>query len=90
MSGEVGSADWLFLASGADYYISGRYAVFAQLSPVCANLLHHAIEMFMKAALDRTMDLTALKKTGPSFAKHLGGVPAGISEHAAPAVDQRN
>jgi len=33
------------------YYVSGRSAVFAQSCPVCANLLHHAVEMFLKVGL---------------------------------------
>jgi hypothetical protein len=33
---------------GMQYYVAGRYSVFAGLAPVCGNLLHHAVEMFLK------------------------------------------
>src|SRR6202043_1798471 len=33
------------------YYTIGRYSVLAGVNPVAGNLLHHAIEMFLKGAL---------------------------------------
>ena len=53
-------SDLHFLHSAANYYIAGRYGVFAHLSSVSANLLHHAIEILMKAA-QSTMSLKELK-----------------------------
>ena len=49
-------------SSGMQYYISGRYAVLAGLIPVAGNLLHHAIEMFLKGGLARASDLKELKR----------------------------
>ena len=46
-------ADMHFLQRGMQYYVSGRFAALAQELPVCANLLHHSLEMFLKAALCR-------------------------------------
>jgi hypothetical protein len=40
-----------FFRLGSQYYIAGRYAVSAGLVPVAGNLLHHAIEMFLKGGL---------------------------------------
>jgi len=40
-----------FFGFGFQYYLAGRYAVAAQLLPVAANLLHHAIEMLLKGEL---------------------------------------
>jgi len=59
----IGKGDVFFLRSAIGYYAAGRYAVFAQL-PVSGNVLHHAVEMFLKAGLSRTLELDALKKFG--------------------------
>ena len=81
------SADWLFLGSAANYYIAGRYGVFAQLSSVSANLLHHTVEMFMKAALNQTMSLEELKGLNHHLPKSVGGLPQGLPvRHARAAV----
>ena len=44
-------SDQAFFDCGTQYYVAGRYAVFAHLTPVAANLLHHAIEMYLKGCL---------------------------------------
>jgi hypothetical protein len=36
---------------GVQYYVSGRFAVAAHFTPVCATLLHHAAELLLKACL---------------------------------------
>jgi hypothetical protein len=36
-----------------DYYIAGRYAVYAKLANRAGNLLHHAVEMSLKGALSK-------------------------------------
>jgi hypothetical protein len=41
----------IFFSSASQYYVAGRFAVFAGLNPVAANLMHHAIEMYLKGAL---------------------------------------
>jgi hypothetical protein len=51
-----------FWDRGCEYYISGRFAVFAGLNPVAGNLLHHAIECLLKGALSKTHTLGELKK----------------------------
>ena len=53
-----------FFSSGMQYYISGRYAVLARLVPVAGNLLHHAIEMFLKGGLAPVADLNELRRLG--------------------------
>jgi hypothetical protein len=50
-----------FFRYGCQYYVAGRYGVFAALIPVAANLHHHAIEMLLKGALARTMNLKEMK-----------------------------
>jgi hypothetical protein len=55
----------LFISSAIDYYVAGRFAVFAGLTPTAGNLLHHAVEMSLKAALSkRDWSLGDLKKLG--------------------------
>ena len=34
-----------------DYYIAGRFAVAHHFTPVGANILHHAVELLLKACL---------------------------------------
>jgi hypothetical protein len=41
----------LFFDFGFQYYIAARYSVAAWSNPVAANLMHHAIEMFLKGGL---------------------------------------
>lgn len=36
------------------YYVAGRFLALSHQFPACANLLHHAVEMFLKAALCRS------------------------------------
>ena len=53
----------LLFSSAIQYYVAGRYAVFAELNPTAANLLHHAVEMCLKAALAKKgQTLAELKK----------------------------
>lgn len=53
-----------FFALGLDYYIAGRFATFAGLFPMAGNLLHHAMEMFLKGALVRVVGLEPLRDAG--------------------------
>jgi len=50
-----------FFRYGCQYYVAGRYGVFASLLPVAANLHHHAIEMLLKGALSKSMTLKEMK-----------------------------
>ena len=36
---------------GIQYYVAGRFAAASGFTPVLANLLHHAVELFLKACL---------------------------------------
>jgi len=51
-----------FFRLGTEYYISGRYSLFAGLSFVAGNLLHHSIEMLLKGFLSSHFDLKELKR----------------------------
>lgn len=58
-----------FFSTGTQYYVSGRYAVIAGLIPVAGNLLHHAVEMFLKGGLAQLMELSELKALGHQLPK---------------------
>lgn len=47
---------------GLQYLASGRFAAAAHLSPVSANLLHHAVEMFLKGCLAQYIGFDKLPK----------------------------
>jgi len=53
-----------FFKLGTEYYISGRYALFAGLSFVAGNLLHHAVEMLFKGYLSSHYNLNQLRRFG--------------------------
>jgi hypothetical protein len=44
------------------YYASGRFAALSGILPVSGNLLHHAIEMYLKGALAPALELEAMRK----------------------------
>ena len=46
----VGSQLMQYFRFGTQYYVAGRYAALVWLIPVAGNLLHHAIEMYLKGA----------------------------------------
>lgn len=50
-----------FAQLAVQYYVAGRSAAIAQLIPVLGNLLHHAIEMSLKAGLAKHKTLRELK-----------------------------
>lgn len=60
------SADSLqmFFSTANQYYIAGRFGALAGLVPVVGNLLHHAVEMYLKGALSKTKTLAELKNLG--------------------------
>jgi hypothetical protein len=51
-----------FFGVGLQYYVAGRAAARARQIPVAGNLLHHCIEMLLKAELSKTMSLGNIKK----------------------------
>jgi hypothetical protein len=61
--------DHIFFSSASYYYVAGRFAVFARFNPVAANLIHHAVEMYLKGALlkSKAKTLKELKQLGHSL-----------------------
>jgi hypothetical protein len=58
----AGREDEEFMRLGVQYYIAARSSAWAGLMPVCGNLYHHTLEMFLKAGLSRKHSSPALKK----------------------------
>ena len=50
-----------FFRLGTHYYVAGRFAALSGLFPMTGNLLHHAVEMYLKGALVRLIGLDALR-----------------------------
>jgi hypothetical protein len=50
-----------FFSSAIQYYVVGRFAVFAGFDPVAGNVLHTAIEMAIKGHLSRNLSAAELK-----------------------------
>ena len=47
-----------------DYYIAGRFAIAHQFAPVGANILHHAVELLLKACLAQDDTLEKILEYG--------------------------
>jgi hypothetical protein len=62
----MSSSEWEeFFKMAGQYYVVGRFAAFAGLIPITGNLLHHAVEMFLKGGLSKNgVRLVDLKKMG--------------------------
>lgn len=60
---------YAFARLAIDYYGLGRFAVLTHSTMVAANLLHHAVEMILKAALAPFLGLAELKKISHSLSK---------------------
>ncbi len=58
-----------FVKLSFQYYVAGRAAAIAHLSPVCGNLLHHAVELSLKAALTDVRTMPELKKLNHNLKK---------------------
>ena len=58
------AASFEFSRLAAQYHATGRFAVITGCIPIAGNLLHHALEMYLKCALVRSMSLTELKGLG--------------------------
>ena len=58
--------DWehsrtIFVETATQYYIAGRFSAIHHLFPVSGNLLHHAVEMYLKGLLAKKYTLKELK-----------------------------
>ena len=49
---------------GLDYYVAGRFATAHRFIPVSANILHHAVELLLKACLAKDDPLEKIREYG--------------------------
>lgn len=57
----------MFARQACQYYVTARFAMYAQCVPVCGNLFHYAVEMALKGGLARKRELAELKGMGHSL-----------------------
>ena len=70
---DVGNKSALLVKFGCQYYVAARFSMFVGLSPVAANLFHHAIEFLVKGHLAKKISSEELanKDTGGHNLKKL-------------------
>ena len=56
------TADDLFMQNACQYYATARFAMHAGCAPVCGNLFHHAVEMFLNVGLAQRRELSDLER----------------------------
>lgn len=54
---------------GLQYYIAARYAAFSAFVPVCGNLFHHAVEMYLKGYLSQSLNEAQRRDLGHDLQK---------------------
>jgi hypothetical protein len=54
----------LAIRYGLQYYVAGRFATANRFTPVCANLLHHAVELLLKGCLSYDDSRPTIEKYG--------------------------
>ena len=76
-----------FAQLAIQYYVAGRAAAIQQLIPVLGNLLHHAVEMSLKAALAGSHSMSQLKGLGHSLPRLWGAFAAQYPTAALPRFE---
>src|SRR4051794_29649109 len=77
-----------FFSLGVQYYVAARFSAFARFSPVCGNLFHHAIEMFLKGYLASKRSLADLKNLGHRLGSLWGHFKQDTGDCALARFDQ--
>jgi len=62
MAGDPERVKHEYFFAASDYYVTGRFAFWERAMNVCGNLLHHAIELYLKGHLWMTVPAAELKK----------------------------
>ena len=60
---------------GIQYYVAGRFAAASGFTPVLANLLHHAVELFLKACLAHDDPIERIRQYGSSKTGYRHNLP---------------
>jgi hypothetical protein len=69
-----------FVGNSLQYYKAGRFAVAAALTPVSGNILHHAAEQMMKAALAHDDSLEKIRQYRRDYSHGLAKLWASVRE----------
>ncbi|MFO1407941.1 MAG: hypothetical protein U1F08_10460 [Steroidobacteraceae bacterium] len=77
-----------FGALAVQYFVSGRAAGLSHMLPVAGNLLHHAVEMALKADLAARHDIAKLKQLGHSLPRLWGEFKAAHPTPVPPKLDE--
>ena len=56
------TTDDLFMQNAWQYYATARFVMHAGCAPVCGNLFHHAVEMFLNVGLAQRRELSDLER----------------------------
>ena len=65
---------------GIQYYVAGRFAAASGFTPVLANLLHHAVELFLKACLAYNDPVDRIREYGSAKRGYRHNLPLLWSE----------
>jgi hypothetical protein len=76
-----------FFRMGTHYYVAGRFAALSGLFPVAGNLLHHAIEMYLKGALVDLAGLNGVRDLGHDLNRIWNEYKARVSSADAASLD---
>jgi hypothetical protein len=81
------AAHFEFARLATQYYVSGRFAALSHCVPVAGNLLHHALEMFLKCVLVKTLSLKELKGIGHNLSTLWGRFAQAYPDPALSSLD---
>jgi hypothetical protein len=76
-----------FFRLGTQYYVTGRFATMEVLVPVAGNLLHHAVEMYIKGALVRHKGLGSLQNLRHDLTKLWKTLKETLPDDASESLD---
>jgi hypothetical protein len=57
----------MYFEAATNYYVLGRFAVFAAVAPTAGNVFHHAVEMGLKGLLCEHLDEPERRRLGHSL-----------------------
>ena len=85
------TADDLFMQNACQYYATARFAMHARCAPVCGNLFHHAVEMFLKVGLAQRRELSDLERMRHKLKEKLWpAFQGGLSQSPPDTARQNN
>lgn len=77
-----------YFYAASDYYLAGRFAFFTHEPSVCGNLLHHAIELYLKGQLWLSMSREGLQDLGHDLPAIWNRFKAGVNDKQLRVFDR--